>query len=254
MVIQGDLAQILTGIPIQIPGCNIAVSQPSVKEICAFGETDFLYGLQILTKTDKVVESIKKGNSQLAMLSDFQILIATAEQDSFLKCSLEQIFELLFPNYMIEFAIGCINFRVEQNGTIVGQINPMNFESFQKTLDTLFLPHLNDNQVEEYNPANGLAAEIAAKLKRGQEQRAKIKQKASGENNSIFATYISVLSVGLSMDINVLYEYTPFQLFDVFKRYMLKVAYDLHMKIVTTPFMDTSKMEDPKNWLDNLYN
>ena len=56
------------------------------------------------------------------------------------------------------------------------------------------------------------------------------------------------------MDINILYEYTPFQLFDVFKRYMLKVAYDLHMKIVTTPFMDTSKMEDPKNWLDNLYN
>ena len=55
------------------------------------------------------------------------------------------------------------------------------------------------------------------------------------------------------MDINILYNYTPFQLFDAYKRYQVKQAYDLYQKVATTPMMDTSKMTEPDNWLDNIY-
>ncbi len=50
MAIQGDLAQILSGMPIRVAGCNIAVSQPTIREISAYGEMYFLGGLQIFVK------------------------------------------------------------------------------------------------------------------------------------------------------------------------------------------------------------
>lgn len=256
MAIQGDLAQILSGMPIRVAECNIAISQPSIREISAYGEDTFLNGLQILIKTNQVVAAIKEGNSQLAMLSDFQILIATIEQDVFLRESINNFFTMIFPLYSWQFAPGSINFMNIDGDSkdIVGQINPMNFNSFQATLKTLFLPQGKDKDEEEYKPINDKAAEIAAKLKKGREQRAALKNQ--GKDNgaqSLFATYISILSVGLSMDINILYNYTPFQLYDIFKRYTTKLAYDLHMKVATTPFMDTSNMQEPTNWMDNIY-
>lgn len=253
MAIQGDLAQILSGIPIRVAGCNIAVSQPTIREISAYGEDSFLGGLQILVKTDKIVAPIKEGNSRLAMLPDFQVLIAALENDTSMKEIVDNLFSLIFPEYSWEFAPGSINFRIGENKSIIGQINPMNFENLQHTLDTLFLPQRGEKEEQEFKPANSAAEEIAKKLQKGREQRAELQKKDKGDMGSIFANYTSVLSIGLSMDINILYGYTPFQLYDAFTRYAAKMAYDLHMKISTTPFMDTSEMKEPKNWLENLY-
>ena len=55
------------------------------------------------------------------------------------------------------------------------------------------------------------------------------------------------------MNINELYNYTPFQLLDAFKRYAAKMAYDLYQRVSTMPMMDVSKMDEPKNWVDDLY-
>lgn len=252
MAIQGDLAQILSGMPIRVAGCNIAVTQPTIREISAYGEDSFLGGLQIFVKIDKIVAPIKEGNSRLAMLSDFQVLIAALENDTSIKETIDNLFSLIFPEYFWEFAPGSINFRMDENASIIGQINPMNFENFQKTLSTLFLPQGKDKE-QEFKPANSAAEEIAKKLQRGRDQRAAIQQKEKGGMGSIFANYASVVAVGLSMDINTIYNYTPFQLYDIFTRYTIKMAYDLHMKVSTTPFMDTSKMDEPKNWLESIY-
>jgi len=252
MAIQGDLAQILSGMQIRVAGCNIAVTQPTIREISAYGEDLFLGGLQILVKTEKIIAPIKEGNSRLAMLSDFQILIATLENDTSMKEAIDNLFSLIFPDYSWEFAPGSINFRIGENKSIIGQINPMNFQNLQNILDTLFLPQIGDRE-EEFKPVNSAAEEIAKKLQKGREQRAAIQRKEKGGVGSVFANYTSALSIGLSMDINILYGYTPFQLYDAFSRYAAKMAYDLHMKVSTTPFMDTSEMKEPKNWLENLY-
>ena len=57
----------------------------------------------------------------------------------------------------------------------------------------------------------------------------------------------------MNLDINVLFSYTPFQLYDAFLRYWKKVAYDIYQKVSTTPLMDVSKMDTPDDWSLNLY-
>ena len=65
------------------------------------------------------------------------------------------------------------------------------------------------------------------------------------EKATLFGTYTSVLSVGMNLDINILYNYTPFQLYNLFSRYWKKINSDFYQKVSTTPMMDVSKMEEP---------
>lgn len=252
MGIKGDLAQILSGMPILIPECKIAVCQPTVKDVCAFGEDKFFDAIQLFVKLDDLMKPIKESNKQLAMLSGFHVLMAVIPQQPGMRRDIEEFFQLILPTYTPEFAPGSVNFRVEGEAGIKGQLNPMNFEYFQDTLEGLFLPIGKQSEDEEYNPANDRAAEIAAKLKAGNAKRQQMRAKEH-PNQSVFGTYTSILSIGLGMDINVLYNYTVFQLFDAFARYSAKVAYDFYQKIVSTPLMDASKMSEPLNWMEDIY-
>ena len=73
------------------------------------------------------------------------------------------------------------------------------------------------------------------------------------ESPSLYGSYISVMSVGMGIDINVLFQYTPFQLYDLFNRYWKKNSSDFYLRVSTMPMMDTSGMEEPEPWTDNLY-
>lgn len=132
---------------------------------------------------------------------------------------------------------------------MVGMINAFNFESFQKIVKDLFEPDNNNNE-PEYNPANDMAAKIAEKIRRGRERKAQLGKEGP---QSLFGRYASVLSIGMQMDINIFFNYTPFQLYDAFTRYFAKVSSDLYTKVSTTPLMDVSNMEPPEEWMRNLY-
>lgn len=251
--VQGDIGKLLSGMPIAVPGVNVAVSQPKVKDICAFGEDDFFFATQFFLNADKVIIPIKEGNPQLAMLDTFQLLLIVIQDDKEVREAIESLFCLIFPDYNVEFLPGMIQFKTKDEDRIVGRLNSFAFESFQSVLQDCFVPIVSKDKEIEYNPANERAAEIAAKLKRGNEIRAKQQAEQQGDIGSMFANYTSVLSVGLGMDINILYNYTPFQLFDAYKRYQVKQAYDLYQKVATTPMMDTSKTTEPDSWFDNLY-
>lgn len=251
MEIQGDVAKLLAGIPIVVEGANIAITQPKVKDIIAFGEDDFFLAVQLFLSAAQMAEKIKQGNTRLELLSDFQVLLVVLDEDKESRDAVGSFFNLIFPDYEYEFAPGSVNFKVD--GRIIGQLNPMDFEAFQTVLRNCFIPFgTKDQQEEEYNPANEAAAAIAAKLKRGNEIRAKMKAK-DNESSSLFATYTSALSIGLAMDVNVLLNYTAFQLYDAFRRYNMKEACDFYKKICSTPLMDASKMDEPENWLGDLY-
>lgn len=253
MELNGDLAKILCGGQVPIENCNIVVTQPKLKEICIFGEDNFLMGVHFFTKASRMVEQVKEGNSRLAMLSDFQLLMVIIDEDKETRRAVLDFLGLIFPDYEIRFDPGSICFLVGENQRIVGQINPMNFEFFQNKLRTLFLPQSAERE-EEYNPANDKAAEIAEKLKRGNQIRQELNHnKEKDLNSSLFGEYASVLSIGLAMDINIFFNYTPFQLYDAFLRYQKKTSYDFYQKIATTPLMDVSKMDEPDNWMDNIY-
>ena len=256
MAIKGDLGRILSGVPIQVQGSNVAITQPTVKQICAFGEDDFFLGVNLFLNADLMAKDVREGNSRLAMLSDFQVLIVILQNDITARESFQNLFDLIFPGYICSLAPGCIEFRVEGQNRMVGRLDPMNFENFQDCLKTLFLPQDAKNAKEyDYNPANAKAAEIAEKFKKADEKRREMRAKKEAKDgpSSLFAVYTSSLAIGLGIDINILFGYTPFQLYDAFTRYNKKTAYDLYQKVSTTPMMDVSKMEEPDVWFNDLY-
>ena len=253
MAIKGNLGLYLSGMPVMIKQCNIILSQPRVKEIMlTLGEDDFLSIMQIIGHIDVFAKQIKEGNPELNLLSDFQVLLIILQEEPRIKVLFDSFFSLIFPDYTTKVTENSIEFFLVDSDNLVSVINPFNFPYLQETLVELFEPQ-NKNE-EEFNPIDDKAKEIAEKLKKGREKRNKMKaENKSSQMDSLFALQTSILSVGLSMDINILYNYTPFQLYDAFMRYSSKMASDFYRRVSTMPFMDTSKMDPPPEWTRGLY-
>lgn len=249
MALQGDLGVYLSGGPVFIKDCNVAATPPTVKAIMLFGEDKFLMANQLFSNTTMFLQEVRQGNSGLEKYNDFQLLLVILNEEAKSKRLASEFFEFVFPDYHTNFSESSIDFL--QNDRIVGRVTPFNFENLQIVLSELFNPY--KDKKEEYNPVDDKAAEIAAKLKKGKERIAAFKNKGKSEETSLFATYLSVLSIGLSVDINVLLGYTPFQLYDAFNRYFAKVQSDIYQSISLQPFADTSKIEAPEDWYRNLY-
>ncbi len=250
MSYKGDIGLYLSGGQVPIPDCGIFVTPPTVKQITQYGEDKFFQAVSLIAKLDDIVSEIKQGNPGLSNYDNFQILMTIVKEQEDLKETLSSFFELVFPNFTVLFADKSMDFFIEGGQYPVGKIHTFNLASVKLTLSELFLPqNITD---EEYNPVNEAAAKIAEKLKKAKEKIKKSKS-VSEDNVSIIALYVSTLAVGMCMDINTLYNYTLFQIYDVYNRYWLKTKYDLYQKIATTPMMDVSKMEEPKEWAQNLY-
>lgn len=252
MEIKGkDVSLYLSGQQIPIPNCNIAITQPTIKQIVVFGEDYFFQSVQILTQPELIANQVREDNPQLAMLSDFQLLLIILKQDRSLLNCIKDFLELSFSNYQIEIKDSAIEFSMEEQ--LVGVVNPFNFTFFQIVIDNLFNLHMGEDK-EEYKPVDDKAAEIAAKLKRGREKVADLKNSNKDKkDSSLFGTLISTLSIGMQMDIRIFFEYTPFQLYDSFNRFNSKEENDFYKKIISTPLMDASAMDEPEPWKRDLY-
>ena len=249
MALQGDLGLYLSGCPVPLKQANVFLTPPKVRDILAFGEDKFLMASQLFSNTGKFLRQVREGNSELERYNDFQLLLVILNEEANSRRLVDDYFELVFPDYHIELTKSSIDYTIE--GRVVGRITPFNFEELQVITSELFEPY--KDKKEEYNPVNDKAAEIAAKLKKGKQKIAELKGRGKQEDTSLFATYLSVLGVGLSIDMNILLSYTPFQLYDTFTRYFAKVQSDIYQQISMQPFADTSKIEAPEEWYRNLY-
>lgn len=250
MLYQGDIGLYLSGAPVPIPECVLFITQPTIKQIEQFGETDFLMAVQLLSETEEMLKSVREGNPELADISIFQLLLASIEADESIKNNLDIFFELVFPEYNIYYEKNSINFSFKNNEDekiINGMVTIYSFEKFQRVIKELF--SIDTTNEKDFNPVNDQAAEIARKLKKGREKRSDNKN----SKMSLYGTYASILAIGLQMDINIFFNYTPFQIIDAFKRYWEKDKSDLYRKISTTPLMDVSKMDAPEEWTRNFY-
>lgn len=256
MAIKGDkrkLGLVLSGQPLPVQDANIFVTQPKIKDIVQFGEDDFLVATQMLISMEEFADQIKQGNSELNIISDFQLLLIMVHEDPTIKRMILNLFTLIFPNYKVEFTENTIDFfLIEEEETLVGRIHPFNFNFLQDTLNDAFIPQGDNEREPDYNPANEMASKIAEKIKKGREKIHAQRAEIEGEH-SIFADYCSTLSIGMQMDISIFFDYTPFQLYDAYRRYFSKVQSDFYMRVTSMPMMDTSKMEAPPDWQRNLY-
>ena len=255
-MIYGDKRRVglyLSGKPVLIKELNIAITPPTINEIVMFGEDDFLFATQLITHTDSFIEEIKKGNSELEIFSNFQLLMTLIREDKNIEKSIKDYFEFVFPDYIIEFSVNEIIFYIEQdeNKIPISRINPFTYDVLKQMIENLFIAQSLEEDVE-YNPANDLAKQIADKIKAGRKKTAELKS-AESKDQSMFAQIISSLAIGLQMDLNIFFNYTPFQLYDIYRRFFLKQSYDLYQKISITPLMDNSKMEVPEEWTKYTY-
>ena len=247
MRVQGEkIGLYLSGQPIKIPSWNIFITQPKVKDVVLYGEDNFLINSNILGHTENVTNQMREGNSQLNSFNDFQLLLIILNEEAQMKNRILDFLSFICPDYEINVTESSIDFSIiqEDQEMTVGQLNPFNFEDLQNTINDLFEPKTNKNEIE-YNPANEKAVEIAKKIQEGRARKNKQISEKEGES-SMFGRFTSILSIGMQMDINIFFNYTPFQLYDAFQRYFDKVNSDVYTKISTTPLMDVSKVQTPK--------
>lgn len=244
MDLKGLYPLALSGQKIMIEDCNIVITPPKIKDILLFGEDVFFSAVQVLGKTQDITEKVKEGNPQLEIVSDFQVLLMIMAQDTEITEHVNTFFELVFPDYLVKIEEGSIQFFNPETEALSSMIHPFNFDIFKKYIEVLFTPNRGVKSDLDYNPANDRAAEIAKKLKEGRRRAQEMKKE--GKIDSAFGTYISSLSIGLGMDINIFFNYTPFQLFDSFERFTTKMSYDYYKRVASMPFMDVSKTDPPK--------
>lgn len=254
MKYEGDIGLYLSGCPVLVPQCNIAIVQPKVKDIILFGETDFFVSAQMLGDISKFVKPVKEGNSELSHRNDFQIFLEIMRTPG--TGALENVkkfFDLCCPDLKVQYKRNSIDFIA--NDAIVGRINQMTYHFFCRTVSELFLPHQEEEEVEyNYDKNNAAAVRLAEKIKRNRERLKKaMGQDESQTHVSVFGLYASILAIGCNNSIQMYFDYTPFQLYDAFERYMAKQQSDLFTQISMVPFADTSDQEPPESWMRNLY-
>ena len=157
--------------------------------------------------------------------------------------SAQQVLLLLFPN-------NDITFEAEQIKIGEGFINKNNFVKFKQILKEMFqLSFKNDGVQKEYKPANDAAAAIAEKLKKRHEKLAEVNG-TDPRNIQIFGRYMSIISTYQGISYLDLAQYTVFQLYDIFSRIQLKMAYDMAIQAKMAGAKD---VKNPEDWMKDLY-
>lgn len=236
---------LMCGTDIPIPECQVVVHQPKIKEIALIGESDFFIGIQTLC-IDK--NMIAQGETLLANTNNFQIFMTVMQEKETLdkKKAVEQVFPLIFPKQHLILTPRSIILQDDQNGNIT--IDESNFENFQKIISQVFCITSGPMETQAFNPGSKKAKEIADKLMKA---RQRVAEQKNGKGGSIFAQYISALTVGLnSMSINDCLNLTMYQLFDLVERYMLYVNWDLDTKV---RLAGGTSDKPPENWMKNIH-
>ena len=237
---------LMCGIDIPIPECQIVIHQPKLKEIALIGETDFFTGIQTLCINKNM---INQGETLLANTNNFQIFMTVMQEKETAdkKKAVKSLFPLLFPNQQVLITPRSLILKNNGNNDNVA-IDESNFDSFQKILNQIFCIASGPMQTQVFNPGSKKAKEIADKIMKARKKIAEQKNEGDG---SIFAQYISTLTVGLkSMSINDCLNLTMYQLFDLVERYMLYVNWDLDTKV---RLAGGNSDKQPENWMKNIH-
>ena len=205
---------LMTGTDIPVPSCQITIHQPSIKEIGMIGEKEFFTGVQCLCieKTMYVQDE-----SLLSTTSNFQIFmtIMSEQQEVEKKKNVLAVLKLLFPKYNPIFTPRAILLN-HTDGNVI--IDENNFKDLQEVFQQIFC--LSATSQQAFNPANEAAKKIADKLMRARQKVAAQKKAEEGEG-SVFAQYLSVITVGLHIPLQQVADLTMYQIYDLMERYSL---------------------------------
>ena len=216
---------LITGQDIPFDECKLIIHQPSIKEISLIADDKNFFNILDILNVSKQELKIKDKNS-LQSISDFNIFMTMMQNENMQEKSqlLKNLLYMIFPQIKsIAFTPNSILLIDEQEE--IHMIDEQSFNSFKDIINEMFVISKFKNEQLEYNPGNSAAEKIAEKLKRGR-ARVAAQKEADGKRLDILGRYVSILSVGLKLDFNIVLGYTLYQLFYLFDRYEKKEAYD----------------------------
>lgn len=235
-----------TGGEIPFPEGQLTIHNPKIREIALIGEEAFLSGCQFINfNKNKFLND--KDNFDLKDKSNFDIfmsIINDGEKASF-KDNARLVFTLLFPGYTIKFTPTDI-IVIGAEGP--SRINNTNFENFKDIFQQMFVLKDISFEMGDYNPIDKRSAKIAEKFRKAKEKKNGSKEKTS--KVSIFSRYLSILAVGEQKDLNVLKEYTVYQLQDEFTRFHMREDYNTYLSAKMAGVKD---IDDVKHWMIDIH-
>ena len=235
---------LMCGIDLPIPECKVIVHQPKIKEIAHLGEKEFFIGVQTLCLDKKFMISDK---ALLETTNNFQIFmtIMSEKQTADKKIAVQQLFQLIFPNYKLSFTPRTLILSGKDGMSIIDENN---FEYLQSMVSSIFCLRSGPGAQDSFNPADEAAKKIAEKLMRGRQRVAEQKGEA---DVSILSQYLSILTIGIpSMSLQNLMDLTIYQMYDLIERYNLYVNWDIDIKSRLAGAKPENK---PDNWMKNIH-
>ena len=233
----------MCGTDLPVPECQLIIHQPRIKEISLLGEQEFFIGAQCLTLNKSMFVQDKE---VLENINNFQIfmMVMNEKEAKDKRNATQQVLQLLLPSYKILFTPRTLIFSQEGQNTIIDETN---FEFFQEVLKLVFCAKNGPMDQQSFNPQNQKAREIAEKLMRG---RARIAAEKGGSNSSVLSQYLSILTIGTSMQLQNLMDLTMFQLYDLIERYDLYINWDIDLR---SRLAGGKPDKHPDNWMKNLH-
>lgn len=238
-----DKTLLLSGEDIPFESARLTIHNPSIKELSYYGEENFHIGSQFLVFTkNRLDDKDKKG---LENQSDFNIFIAVMRSPlkADHKTAAKKLLNVLFPNAEIEIGQNQILVKNEN----IAVINESNFDDFRDIINQMFCLNIQVNE-GVYNPRDAYAKRIADKLAKRHEKLKDMK----GEKNdfNIYSQYASTLAIGLKVDLNIIMNYTVYQLRDQMKRFTLKQDSDIYLDAKLAGVQDLDEVE---NWMGDIH-
>lgn len=238
---------LLSGNDLPFIGGQSVIHQPKIKEIAFLGENIFYLGSNFLCFSKDRLDEKDKINLQNQ--SDFNILMSMmnikAKQIQKSIYSAQLVLSLLFPGYQLKKMpnLLLLNKELEDGKKTQCVINESNFEQFKNIISEMFCLSNLIGQAR-YNPANKMAERIAKKL---EQRHKKLNQRReTGSEIDILSRYISILTLANHHTIPQLMEYTVYQLFNEFKLFERKYAYESWLSAKLAGAQD---LQDVQNWL-----
>lgn len=236
---------LFSGIDIPFPQAQIAIHQPTIKEIGLIGEESFYSGCGALNFSKNSLSS--EDRIALKDFTDFEILMSMINNRNLntqqTRIDILMILTLLFPDYQIKFSQQEISLIKEDESHL---INSGNFEEFKKILTAMFCLKGKGSETE-YNPSGDKAREIIEKLNK---RKQKLAEQNGDQKVSVLNRFASILAIGQKQDLNEILDYTVYQLFDQFDRFTLKEQFDIHLKAQLAGARDLGEIED---WKKDLH-
>lgn len=245
MIMNNDLL-FLSGNDIPFIEAQITIHQPRIREIAYIGEENFFTGCELINFSKNILSEQDKIN--LKDKTNFDILIAILKERNAVmqknRNCLEMTLALFFPEYMIYITEKGILLEKDEEKHL---IDNNNFEIFKNIINQI-VRYKKDNS-NSYNPQGNLASKIAEKLNKRHQKLAELKKEEHKKIN-ILVRYVSILAVGEKKDMNELFNYSIYQLYDEFERYQLKMSNDAYIKAKLAGAKDLKEVED---WMKDIH-